>query len=34
MEEDEGLKRELGEKYSELGEMVSQLKDNLRRVAQ
>lgn len=31
--DDESLKRELGDKYSELGEMVSALKDNLRRVA-
>lgn len=32
MEEAE-LKHELGDKYEELGEMVSALKDNLKRVA-
>ena len=31
--DDEELKRELGDKYNELGDMVSALKDNLKRVA-
>ena len=34
MPEDEELKRELGDKYEELGEMVSVLRENLVRVAQ
>ena len=33
-EDEEKLKRELGEKYPELGEKVTALKDNLKRVAQ
>lgn len=31
--DDEELKRELGDKYDELGDMVNVLKDNLKRVA-
>jgi len=34
MLEDEELKRELGEKYEELGEMMENLKVNMKRVAQ
>ncbi len=34
IEDDDQLKEELGDKYEELGEMVSALKDNLKRVAQ
>lgn len=31
---DEDLKKELGEKYNELGDMFNALKDQMRRVAQ